>query len=166
MAIMFVIVSCSKQDDENTYISQESSIDSYITSLVSTYNYKVVRKSGSNRVIISSGSSADSLETGDSLYFHYSGYAFSSGKGSLFVTNDTTIAKANSFVTDGVARKVVYGNDGLISGLHNGLHGVRTGQECYIVFSAKYGYGNKVMFNLGKLTPLLFDVTVDKIVKN
>lgn len=165
MAIMFLLVSCRKQDDENTYVSQESGIDSYISSLVSANGYNVVRLNGSNRVIISKGTSADSLETGDSLYFHYSGYTFSGGKGSLFVTNDTTVAKAAGFATDGVAEKVVFGNDGLISGLHNGLHGVRTGQKCYIIFSAKYGYRNKVMFNLSKLTPLLFDVTVDKVVK-
>ncbi|MDD2242406.1 MAG: hypothetical protein PHI08_04915, partial [Bacteroidales bacterium] len=105
LAVAVVVVSCEKQDNENTYVSQEQSIDKYITGLVSTYNYKVVRLNGSNRVVISSGASADSLEAGDSLYFHYSGYLFSGGKGSLFATNDTTVAKANSFVTDGAARK-------------------------------------------------------------
>jgi FKBP-type peptidyl-prolyl cis-trans isomerase len=166
LAVAVVVVSCEKQDNENTYVSQEQSIDKYITGLVSTYNYKVVRLNGSNRVVISSGASADSLEAGDSLYFHYSGYLFSGGKGSLFATNDTTVAKANSFVTDGAARKIVLGNDGFISGLHNGLHGVRTGENCYIIFSGKYVYGNSVMFNLSRLSPLLFDITVDKIVKN
>ena len=166
LAIAIVMVSCEKQDNENTYVTQEQSIDTYITKLVSTYNYKVVRLNGSNRVVVSSGTSADSLEVGDSLYFHYSGYVFSSGKGSLFATNDTTVAKANNFVTDGAAQKVVLGNDGFISGLHNGLNGVRTGENCYIIFSGKYGYGNSVMFNLSRLSPLLFDITVDKIVKN
>ena len=166
LAIAIVMVSCEKQDNENTYVSQEQSIDTYITSLVSTYSYKVVRLNGSNRVVISAGTSADSLEVGDSLYFHYSGYVFSSCKGSLFVTNYTTVAKANSFVTDGAAKKIVLGSDGFISGLHNGLHGVMTGENCYIIFSGKYGYGNSVMFNLSKLSPLLFDITVDKIVKN
>lgn len=165
VAITLVIVSCQKQDNENTYVSQEQSIDSYVTGLVSTNGYKVVRLNGSNRVIVKSSAAADSLETGDSLYFHYSGYVFSSGKGDLFVTNDTAVARVNNFVTDGAAKKVVLGNDGLISGLHNGLHGVKTGEECYIVFSGKYGYGNSVMFNLSKLTPLLFDITVDKVVK-
>jgi hypothetical protein len=165
LAIAIVMVSCEKQDNENTYVTQEQSIDTYITGLVSSYNYKVVRLNGSNRVVISAGTSADSLEVGDSLYFHYSGYVFSSGKGNLFVTNDTTVANANNFVTDGAAEKVVLGNDGFISGLRNGLHGVRTGEKCYIIFSGKYGYGNSIMFNLPKLSPLLFDITVDKIVK-
>ena len=54
----------------------------------------------------------------------------------------------------------------LISGLANGLAGVKAGERCDIVFSAKYGFGNTVVYNVPKLTPLFFEVWIEGIVKN
>jgi FKBP-type peptidyl-prolyl cis-trans isomerase len=54
----------------------------------------------------------------------------------------------------------------LQSGLANGLAGVKAGEKCDIVFSAKYGFGNTVVYNVPKLTPLIFEVWVEGIVKN
>lgn len=147
------LCSCEKQDRENTYLSQEKNIDSYITAMGNTY--RVVRNNGSNRVVIKEGGALDSLERGDSLYFYYSGYVFAGGKGERFATN-----------LEDEPKKIKYGADGLISGLHNGLAGVREGENCYIIFSAKYGFGNKIVFNLPKLTPLFYEITVEKLVKN
>lgn len=163
-AVAALALSCDKQDRENIYISQEAGIDSYISSLDGSY--RVMRQGGANRVVIAeSANRRDSLCAGDSLYFYYSGYQFSGGKGALFATNDAKVAGEGGIMTDGLPVKVRYGSDGLINGLHSGLAGVREGERCYIIFSAKYGYGNKIMFNLPKLTPLFFDIDVVRVVK-
>lgn len=163
-AIALMAVSCEKQDRENTYISQEERIDSYISSLDDSY--RVMYQNGASRVVVTEGNSRDSLCVGDSVYFYYSGYQFSGGKGAFFATNDAKTAGENGVTVSGEPFKLRYGSDGLIKGLHNGMAGVREGENCYIIFSGKYGYGNEIMFNLPKLTPLFFDIKVEKVIKN
>lgn len=163
--LSLVLAACAKQDRESTYTSQEQSIDTYLSGYEDD-GYSVVRNGGANRLVIKNGSGTDELAAGDSLYFHYSGYIFSNGPGTLFVTNDTAVANANSFVTEGETKGIRYGSDDMIDGLKKGLNGVKSGENCYIVFSAKYGYANEVMFNVPRLSPLFFDINVDKIVKN
>ena len=88
------IISCTKQDRENTIINQESAIDSYISSLS---DVSVVRSNGSNRVVLTPGADGTEVAAGDSLYIRYAGYIFSRGKGALFATNDPEVAKTASF---------------------------------------------------------------------
>ena len=137
----------------------------YIDGLpVAEYVRKYSPENGAVRVIIDpAASSARMLQKGDSVYFHYSGYIFSGGKGSLFATNDSEVAEAAGFITDGNPFNIKYGSSALLEGLRLGLEGVQEGEHCYIIFSARYGYGNQIMANLPKLTPLLFEITVDKI---
>lgn len=161
LAAVFVI-GCDKEDRKNTYADQESRIDAWATSQGAEFN--VVLNSGVVRVVVTEGTGSE-LQKGDSLYFHYSGYVFSNGKGGLFYTNDPEVAEAAGFITDGKPMGIKYGSSALLKGLSLGLEGVKEGEHCYIVFSARYGYGNQIIANLPKLTPLFFDITVDKILK-
>jgi len=156
-------VCCEKEDRKNTYANQEALIDSYVSSL--STDYTVVYSDGVVRVILDEGGS-QTLQSGDSLYFHFSGYVFSHGKGTLFATNDPEVAAENGFVTDGKAFGVKYGHSALVEGLKKGLEGVKEGEHCYIIFSARYGYGNQIMSTLPKMTPLLFEMDIDKITRN
>ena len=159
-----VAFSCDKEDRKNTYASQEAVIDRYVSSLSS--DYTVVLNQGVPRVIVDQApSGAAELEKGDSLYIHYSGYVFSNGKGSLFATNETEVARDNGFVTDGKPYGIKFGSSALIKGLALGLEGIREGEHCYIIFSARYGYGNQQMGSIPEMTPLFFEITADKIVK-
>lgn len=162
--ILFVTISCDKQDRENTYINQENSIDTYISSLDGAY--RIVRTNGSNRIVIEEGDEATSLEKGDSLHFFYSLYTFANRRGGLIYSNVGEIVRQYNIEADTLPKKILYGKDELINGLYNGLYGVRDGEKCYILFSAKYGYGNKEMFNVPKLTPLFFEVEIKKLIKN
>lgn len=157
-------LSCSKQDRENTIITQENSIDRYISSLGGV---QVVRNNGANRVIISSDNSAAVAGRGDSLYIRFAGYIFSNGRGKMFVTNDTSVVENKDFVE--VVQKpfgIKLGSTPLVKGLERGLEGVTQKEHCYIIFSAKYGFNNTVVYGIPKLSPLFYEVWVDKIVKN
>lgn len=163
LAIMFLALSCTKEDRNNTIVNQEESIDRYISSLDGV---RVVRNGGSNRIVYTEGTGADSLAVGDSVKFYYAGYVFSNGKGSLFATNNPQIAQEKDFPLSGDIEERILDGGNFISGLTNGLAGVRAGEKCDIVFSAKYGFGNTVVYNVPKLTPLIFEVWVEGIVKN
>ncbi len=162
--LILLAISCNKQDIENTYNNQEEAIDTYINNLSGIY--RVVRNSGANRVVTKESTQNDTLAVGDSLYFYYNGYIFSNGKGELFATNHGEIIRENNIATDSSAIAIIYGKDPLLKGLERGLLGVKNGEQCDIIFSAKYGYGNKFMFNVPKLTPLFFEIEIEKIVKN
>lgn len=163
LAIMFLALSCTKEDRNNTIVNQEESIDRYISSLDGV---RVVRNGGSNRIVYTEGTGADSLAVGDSVKFYYAGYVFSNGKGSLFATNNPQIAQEKDFPLSGDLEERILNGGNFISGLANGLAGVKAGEKCDIVFSAKYGFGNTVVYNVPKLTPLIFEVWVEGIVKN
>lgn len=153
---------CTKQDKENTIINQEAEIDKYLSSLQGA---EIIRNGGSNRAVINYGAEGIQAEKGDSLYIRYAGYIFSNGKGVLFATNDPTVAKKNGFPMQETPEKIKLGTTELVSGLELGLEGVKQGEYCYIIFSAKYGFNNTSVFNVPKLTPLFYEVWVDKVIK-
>lgn len=159
---MLLAFSCTKEDRENTMTKQEEAIDSYISSL---QGMEVVRNGGSNRVVVEAGSGEEGVVKGDSLYIRYAGYTFARGKGELLITNDAVIAMENGFPCMEAPLKMRLGSGGIIKGLELGLNGVKEGEHCYVIFSAKYGYGNIQVYNVPKLTPLFYEVWVDKVIK-
>lgn len=160
---IFAMFSCVKQDRDNMIANQESNIDSYISSLG---NVRVQNNSGVNRIVFKEGDGLDSLSVGDSVKFYYTGYVFSRRKGSMFVTNVDSVAKANNFVCAKAPENIKLEGGNVVDGLFYGLQGAKVGERCEIVFSAKYGYGNTVVYNIPKMTPLIFEVQIVEIVKN
>lgn len=163
MCLCVVLFSCTKEDRNLKLVTQEENIDKYITSL---RGVRIARNGGSNRLVYTEGKGRDSLALGDSVKFYYAGYLFSNGKGALFATNDTLTAEKNNFeLSGGVEAKVLSSKD-MLDGLANGLVGAKAGEKCDIVFSAKYGYDNDIVYNVPKMSPLIFEVWVEGIVKN
>lgn len=167
IAAMAVLSSCAKEDLQLTIANQESSIDSYINSRYA--DSTVIRKNGSNRIVIGHGSGPDSLEFGDSLYFYYAEYVFTSSPSQLFDTNLREVAEQNNFQVTGAdysVRKIRFDRGRLVSGLENGLSGVREGEHSIIVFSAQYGFYNERLYNIPKMSALAYEVWIEKIIKN
>ena len=76
------------------------------------------------------------------------------------------MAQATGFPVQEGIRKCILSNGSLLEGLAQGLVGAKAGERCDIVFSAKYGFNNTVVYNVPKLSPLIFEVWVEEIVKN
>ena len=157
------VLSCTKEDRENTIVSQEESIDKYISSLT---DVRIARNGGSNRIVYTEGTSEETLAIGDSIKFYYAGYIFSGRKGTLFATNNPDIAQTAGFPLQGEIEKCILSNSNMVQGLAQGLVGAKAGERCDVVFSAKYGFNNTVVYNVPKLSPLIFEVWVEDIVKN
>ncbi|MDD5962852.1 MAG: FKBP-type peptidyl-prolyl cis-trans isomerase [bacterium] len=167
LLIAGLAASCAKEDKDIEIANQETKIDNYINNLGDAY--EVVRKDGSNRVIVTAGTGSQTLEEGDSLYYYYSGYIFSgNGKGAIFVTNRKEDAEQfNIEPLQGLGpAKIKYGSEPMVRGLQSGLYGVKEGENCYIIFSAKYGYYDSVVGVVPSLSPLFYDIIIDKIIKN
>ena len=176
--------SCIKEKLETTYKKQESQIDSYLSKSNTakrdstivyedgtkkdtswTENLEIVYNKGTARLITKKGTGPQLSEDG-AVSFYYAGYVF---KGSaptaanLFATNHQTTAETSSFeVTDADYSlfEVNMAETEILEGLRDGLVGVRSGEECEILFTAKYGYGNRTFGIIPANSALLYRIWV------
>lgn len=143
--LLLSLQSCMGTKLEQTYNNQESRIDSYIAS--KGEEYRSIRNGGANRIILKEGE-GEALESNGFVSFYYAGYTFSGSfnASNLFVTNRLESAQqANWELTDAEYQiyEINMADAKLTSGLKDGLLGVKAGEECEILFSGKYGFGNE-----------------------
>lgn len=143
---MLMAVSCVGSKLEQSYNNQESKIDSYING--KGEQYRSVRTGGANRLVLKEGE-GEELDRNGFVSFYYAGYTFNGSFNSsgLFVTNhQETAEQAGWTLTDADYQiyEISMNDAKLIPGLRDGLLGVKAGEECEILFSGKYGFGNEV----------------------
>lgn len=152
LVIALAVAACSKESVKSLYSSQETKIETIVKSLISADTtgkaYSVTRK-GSQRVVLEEGL-GDTLTTSGTVSFYYAGFTLPSTSiaiNNLFDTNFYDIAKqAGRDTTDQTKFQpitVKLASDNVVKGLKNGLVGVKAGQQCYVLFSGKYGFGSK-----------------------
>ena len=158
-----ILSSCVKQKLETEYNNQETKIESYITktkkdTMTVTYN------GGSSRLTLKEGT-GETLQKDGAVSFYYAGYMFngSISNGNLFGTNhQATAEKAGWDLTDGEFN--LYETDltyaRLLEGVRNGLIGVKAGEECEILFTGKYGFGNSTFGIIPANSALAFKIWV------
>ncbi len=137
---------CVKQQLEAIYNSQEDKIDSYIEEqLEIDSTYTVTYNNGTARLTKLPGS-GEELSASGSISFYYAGYTFngSISNSKLFGTNRTESAQEagwNLEDADYSLMEINLREADLLEGVRNGLVGVKSGEECEILFSSKYGFG-------------------------
>lgn len=159
---MLAFSSCVKSKLEVTYNSQESKIESYIASKGDTY--RSIRNGGANRLVLKEGE-GEELEKDGFVSFYYAGYKFngSFSAANLFVTNHQATAEQSGWnLTDADYQiyEINLGDAKLIPGLKDGLLGVRAGEECEILFSGKYGFGDEKFGIIPANSALLYKIWV------
>ena len=168
--LLATTLSCSKQQLQTTYDSQDKKIDSFIQSQISGGKaLRVYADGGINRLVLVEGSGEDSLSTSGTVSFFYAAYTFtgSISASNMFATNSEATAASAGWnkLTDAdfAAKTVNIGSDTMVEGLKKGLFGVKEGQECYIIFSGKYGFGSKPIGTIPANSALLYHIWVDSI---
>ncbi len=160
--------SCIKQQLETEYNNQEARIDAFITKeLGSKPEATITRNGGSNRLTLVNGE-GDELKAGGTITFYYAGYIFTGSKSNqnIFATNheETAVGVGLELTDMEYTPLTLTQNDkSLLIGLQNGFLGIKKGEECYIVFSGKYGYGNKVNGSIPQNSALLYHIWVKDI---
>ena len=171
---------CTQQSLETTYSNQESRIDSFIENLMNSENppVRVVHNNGSNRIVLGEYIPADDTdmnyreeltETG-SVSFYYAGYVFSGSTPSsnnLFATNNQDVAVAAGWELTNADYNILTLNmsdkGALVEGLRNGMIGVRGQDTCYVVFSGKYGFGDKAVGIVPANSALIYQIWVESV---
>ena len=160
------LLSCNQQL-QTTYDNQDKKIDSFISSQLSSGAAKrVYVNDGCSRVVLEEGQGPDSLAADGKVTFHYAAYTFTGSltKNNLFDTNHPETAQSSGW-SDIATSPVTLDlkTDQVMKGLRNGLYGVKAGQECYILFNGKYGFGNKPVGTVSANAALLYHIWVQSI---
>ena len=172
-AVLFCLAmaSCVKEQLEVTYNKQEDQIDSYITKNMTvtdgeggTDTLRVVRNGGSNRLVKVEGT-GEELRADGHVGFYYAGYTFngSVSASNMFGTNHQATAEQagwNLTDPDYALMEINITEAELLDGVRKGLEGVRAGEECEIIFSGKYGFGNKTFGMIPAKSALLYKIWV------
>ncbi len=182
--LCLMTVSCVKEKLETIYKKQETQIDSYLSknsevkrdsTIVEadgntrdttwTDTLDIIYNNGAARMITKKGSGPE-LSSEGAVSFYYAGYIFKGSNVSasnLFATNHQATAEGANFITtepDYSIMEVNMAETDMLEGLRNGLTGVRAGEECEILFTAKYGYGNRTFGIIPVNSALLYKIWV------
>ena len=172
LALVFMCiasVSCVKQKLESTYNSQENRIDQYIEKnrISGTDTLRVVYNGGASRLVTKEGNGPE-LSADGNIAFYYAGYTFSGSisNSNLFSTNHQQTATQAGWTLseeDAKALSININDYKLLPGLKSGLTGVKGGEECQILFTGKYGFGNKAFGIIPANSALVYKIWVESI---
>ena len=165
--------SCGKKQLETTYDKQESNIQKIVESLTKS-NPDAVEDyiDGSVRVTVAQGS-GEALEKDGAVSFYYAGYFITSSSlssSNVFVTNNENFANSIKWrITDSTAFRISTVNlaeDDIVEGLRNGLVGVKGGDECYVLFSGKHGFGKRKIGIVPERSALAYHLWIKSVSNN
>ena len=167
LAALLAAAACTKQQVQNYYDKQQSAIDKFVTA---AKGVKTIYKGNAVRVILKEGTTADSLATDGVVSFYYGGYTMngtSLNDNNLFATNYKTLAESSRWTLSDESTFALttlkLDETPLLEGLRDGLAGVRGGEECYIIFLGKYGFGNHASGTIPAKATLVYHIWVDSI---
>lgn len=170
LASALLLASCTKESVRNTYNKQEQNIESFINGqMQSNESARIVKNGGSIRLVIQEGEGEELGEDGI-VSFLYAGYVLNSAsinQSNLFATNNKEYAESIKWsVSDSTAFDIVtvrLRDADFVEGLQKGIKGVKAGEECYILFSGKYGYGSKAFGTIPANSALAYHVWVESL---
>ena len=157
---------CKKEERELMFANQETKIETFVNKcLTDSTATRVEYNGGAVRLVLTEGQDVD-LNARGRVTFLYAGYNFTGGSissANMFVTNNPDLSwdVSDSTVFQPVTVDMAAGS--LMEGLQNGLIGVRAGEECYILFSGKYGLGKNKLGTIPANAPLAFHLWIQNI---
>lgn len=167
---LVLLCACGKSSLETTFANQSTKIDSYVTKQMESHSeYRVVYEEGVVRMIIAEGE-GEELAKGGKVTFYYAGYNFNNSSltaASMFATNDADAAgAANWNLSDStlfVPATITLGKDKIVKGLEIGLAGVKPGEDSYIFFSGKYGFGKNQLGTIPANAAICYHIRIEEV---
>lgn len=162
---VFLALSCGKASREATYASQETKIASYIESATKTEGVTFVNNEGVYRVIYAEGT-GEALQASGVVSFYYAAYIFTGSKSisNLIATNHKETAETAGWDTSDASRfealTVGVAEADFVEGLKRGIIGVKADQHADVVFSGRYGFGDKIYGKVPAHSALLYEIWV------
>lgn len=170
ISVLLFAFGCSRSDIETQYANQETRIESFLSAqLEANPEAYTVSNEGVERLVLVEGEGAELAGSG-TVSFYWAGYVLngnSLNSNNLFATNVEELASAAGMDTSDTETYLIQTLDlsetDMIEGLRKGIRGVKGGQECIILFSGKYGYGNKSLGTIPANAALAFHLWVESV---
>ncbi len=170
LMLLLVAAACTKESINAVYAKQETLIENFIKArLDSDTTAYVVSGDCSERLVVKDTTGAR-LEADGTISFYYAGYVLNGSalaKKNMFATNNPDVARQTGWnLSDTAMFKVKTLNladADLVEGLRDGLIGVRGGEECFILFSGKYGFGKRDLGTIPANSALAYHIWVESI---
>lgn len=168
--IALVAASCGDKQLDAVYDGQEKTIETLVENLTNGKDDATVESNkGSIRVTVVHGEGAPLSENG-AVAFYYAGYIIrgrSLDASSMFATNNESFAKSQRWATTDTSAfdimTIKLDEDDIVEGLRNGLVGVKGGDECYVLFSGKRGFGKKKIANIPAYSALAYRLWIKSV---
>ena len=159
---------CGKSSLETTFASQSDKIDTYVSKQLESHpEYRAVYDQGVVRLVVAEGEGTEAAK-GGKVTFYYAAYNFNNssiGNNTLFATNDAEIAAAANWSLSDTTlffpATVTLGKDKLVPGLEIGLNGVRPGEDSFILFFGKHGFGKRQIGTIPANAAICYHVRVE-----
>lgn len=171
LAVALAMFSCSKEGVDKEYAVQETNIEKIVETMLAGEDNQSVLVSNkcSQRVIMKAGE-GEGLGRNGTVTFRYAGYTITStsiSSSNLFATNhEETAASAGwSLEGEGLFEPVTLKlpEAGLVKGLADGMEGVKSGEECMILFSGRYGFGKHDLGTIPANSALAYHLWVENV---
>ena len=156
-----------KRNPETGHILTDENGQPVMKDTVVTDTLRVIYNGGAARLVTTEGEGEEVRGNGN-IAFYYAGYIFngSINASSLFTTNHKETAASSGWTLTDEQDDIltISLNDyTLLPGLKSGLIGVRSGEECQIFFSGKYGFGKKSSGIVPANSALVYKIWVESI---
>lgn len=167
-AAIFLLGSCGKED------TAKNQQETYISTIVSSYQKNdstvTVRSSKGSTIVTIAQGTGEELSSSGTVSFIYAGYYLTSGaisNSNLFATNSREIAETAGWnlsdTTVFKADTLNMSDATLLKGLRNGIIGVKSGEECLIMFNQDYGFGKKLIGNIPENSALAYHLWIESV---
>ena len=167
-----LVAACSKQALQTTYDKQSGYIENFVQNMMKADSSATLRENGgSYRLLLHDTLDVrrDSLREGGLVSLYYACFTLTGSSvtaGNLVATNLKQMAQAANWkLTDTTRYKLdtIRLDNTLLPGLHNGLEGVQAGDEGYILFTGKYGYGNTERGTIPAKSALVYQIWIENV---
>ena len=167
-----ILGSCMKQALQTTYDKQTTTIESFVAAqMKADETATLTRTGGAYRVTLNDtlDPTRDSLGWNGSVTMDYALYILSGssvGSSNLVSTNRKSIAEAAGWnLSDQTQFQpvTIKMTDDILEGLKMGLYGVQPQDDAFILFTGKYGYGNREHGTIPAKSALVYHVWIDSI---
>ena len=167
-----LVAACTKQSLQTTYDKQSGFIESFVQSQMKSDTTATLRENaGSYRLILHDTLDVrrDSLLAGGLVSLYYACFTLtgnSLNRSNLVATNLKEMAQAAGWALSDTTRyklDTIRLDNNLLPGLYNGLLGVQAGDEGYILFTGKYGYGNTERGMIPARSALAYQIWIENV---
>ena len=172
---LVALSACTKQALQTTYDKQTTYIENFVsTQMNKDATATLTRNGGAYRLTLHDtlDPTRDSLAWGQRVSLYYGCFTLTSATlstANLVATNLQSLAEQAGWkLTDTSLYKLdtLTLDNTLVKGLAEGLAGVQPGDEGYILFTGKYGYGKTERGTIPAMSALAYYIYIEEILPN